>query len=131
MDIGSQLRLEPIVGYQDNSLRNDCQKDIRHCTPTKTPNCMIARAHIAVLFVLRIFKSITMTSLWARLRLKSPASRLFTQSYIQAQIKENIKAPRHRPFFRGIHQLPMNSPHKGPVTRKKIPFDDVIMRPDI
>ena len=32
---------------------------------------------------------------WARWRLKSPALRLFTQSFIQAQIKENIKAPRH------------------------------------
>ena len=27
--------------------------------------------------------------------IKSPASRLFTQPFIQAQIKENIKAPRH------------------------------------
>ena len=26
---------------------------------------------------------------------KSPASRLFTQPFVQAQIKENIKAPRH------------------------------------
>ena len=30
-------------------------------------------------------------------RLKSPASRLFAQSFIQAQIKENIKSPRHWP----------------------------------
>ena len=30
-------------------------------------------------------------------------------------------------FVRGIHQWPMNSPHKGPVTRKMFPFDDVIM----
>ena len=28
-------------------------------------------------------------------RLKSPASRLFTQPFIQAEIRENIKAPRH------------------------------------
>ena len=28
---------------------------------------------------------------------------------------------------RGIHQGPVNSPHKGPVTRKMFPFDDVIM----
>ena len=28
----------------------------------------------------------------------------------------------------GIHRWPMNSPHKGPVTRKMFPFDDVIMR---
>ena len=30
-------------------------------------------------------------------------------------------------FARGIHRRPMNSPHKGPVTRKMFPFDDVIM----
>ena len=30
-------------------------------------------------------------------------------------------------FVRGIHREPVNSPHKGPVTRKKFPFDDVIM----
>ena len=27
----------------------------------------------------------------------------------------------------GIHRWPVNSPHKGPVSRKKFPFDDVIM----
>ena len=30
-------------------------------------------------------------------------------------------------FVRGIQRLPLNSPHKGPVTRKMLPFDDVIM----
>ena len=30
-------------------------------------------------------------------------------------------------FVRGIHLWPVNSPHKGPVTRKMFPFDDVIM----
>ena len=29
--------------------------------------------------------------------------------------------------MRGIHRWPVNSPHKGPVTRKMFPFDDVIM----
>ena len=37
-------------------------------------------------------------------RLKSPASRLFTQPSIQTQINENIKAPRHWPLVRGIHR---------------------------
>ena len=27
-----------------------------------------------------------------------------------------------------IHRGPVNSPHKRPVTRKKFPFDDVIMK---
>ena len=29
-------------------------------------------------------------------------------------------------FERGIHRWPVNSPHKWPVTRKMLPFDDVI-----
>ena len=31
-------------------------------------------------------------------------------------------------FGRGIHRGPVNSPHKGPVTRKMFLFDDVIVR---
>ena len=34
-------------------------------------------------------------------------------------------------FVRGIHRRPVNSPHKWPVTRKKFPFDDVIMNENI
>ena len=30
-------------------------------------------------------------------------------------------------FVWGIHRGPVNSPHKGPVTRKMFPFDDVIL----
>ena len=65
---------------------------------------------------------ITMTSEWARWRLKSPASRLFTQPFIRVQIKENIKAPRHWPLCGEF-----TGPHKWPVTRKMFPFHDVIM----
>ena len=52
-------------------------------------------------------------------------------TFIQAQVKENINAPRHWPlcgeFTVTDHRWPVNSPHKGPVTRKRFPFDDVIM----
>ena len=40
-------------------------------------------------------------------------------------MKENIKASLA--FVRGIDRSPVNSPHKGPVTRKMFPSDDVIM----
>ena len=30
-------------------------------------------------------------------------------------------------FVQGIHRRPVNFPHKGPVTRKMVPFDDIIM----
>ena len=43
-------------------------------------------------------RNITLTSQWALWCLKSPASPLFTQLFIQVQIKENIKALRHWPL---------------------------------
>ena len=67
---------------------------------------------------------ITVTSQWARRRLQSPASRLFTQPFIQAQIKEKIKAPRHWTL---CGELTGEFPHKGPVTRIMFTFDDVII----
>ena len=54
--------------------------------------------------------TITMTLYWARWHLKSTATRLFTQPFIQAQIKENIKAPRH---WLLCWEFPLNYPHKG------------------
>ena len=51
-----------------------------------------------------------------------PASRLFTQSFIHAQIKENIKALRHWPLwgeFTGDRRIPL--------TKGQCPFDDVII----
>ena len=41
------------------------------------------------------------------------------------QIKHQSSAPLA--FVRGIHRSPVKSPHKGPVTRKLFPFDDVVM----
>ena len=54
---------------------------------------------------------------------QSPASRVLTQTFVQAHTKENIKAQLHWPLWRestGSHQ-------KWPVTRKRFPFDYDIM----
>ena len=40
---------------------------------------------------------------------------------------KKYQSPASLAFVQGIHRRPVNSPHKRPVTRKKIPFDDVIM----
>ena len=57
-----------------------------------------------------------------------PASGLFTQPFIQVQIKENIKALPHWPLCGDFTDDLVNSLHKGPVTWKMFPFDDVIMK---
>ena len=51
----------------------------------------------------------------------------FLHRLFKAQIKENIKGFAPLVFVRGIHRSAVNSPRKGPVTRKMFPFHDVIM----
>ena len=55
-------------------------------------------------------------------------SSMTSQPFVQAQVKENSKAPHHWPLWgEWIHRWPVNSPHKGPVTREIFPFDHVTM----
>ena len=62
-----------------------------------------------IIHILTLPPIITMTSQWARWRLKSPASRMFTQTLIRVQIKENIKAPRHWPLCGEFTQMASNA----------------------
>ena len=50
--------------------------------------------------------------------------RWFAQPFVHAQIKQNSASLA---YVRWIRRLPVNSPHKKPVTRKMFPFNDVIM----
>ena len=68
----------------------------------------LCKEYLSSLYILHDY-FITMTSQWAWWRLRSPASGLFTQPFIQTQIKENIKAPRHWPLcgeFTGTGEFP-------------------------
>ena len=38
------------------------------------------------------------------------------------------QSPASLAFVQGFHRWPVNPPHKGPVTRKMVPFDDVTMK---
>ena len=58
---------------------------------------------------------------------KSPASRLLTQLFFSGAGQRKHQSSASLAFVRKIHQWSVNSPHKGPVTRKMFPFDDVIM----
>ena len=46
-----------------------------------------------------VIQCTTVKSPWARWRLKSPASWQLTHQFVQVQVKENIKAPRHWPLW--------------------------------
>ena len=53
------------------------------------------------------------------------------QACIQAQIKKTHQSSASLAFVRGIRRSPVNSPHKGLVTRQMLQFDDVIMKASV
>ena len=67
------------------------------------------------------------TSYWVRWRLKSPASRLLLWNVCSGADHRKHRSSTSLAFVRGIHRWPVNSPHKGTVTRKMFSFDGVIM----
>ena len=71
-----------------------------------------------------------MTTVWARWRLKSPASPLFTQPFIQTQIKEIIKVPRHWHLCAGNSPVTGEFPAQMASNTEIFLFDDVIMNMD-
>ena len=56
-------------------------------------------------------------------------NRLFRRIDQRKHLRHWWKSSASLAFVRGINRWPVNSPHKGPVTRKMLPFDDVIMLP--
>ena len=60
------------------------------------------------------------------------ASQITSLTLVYSTVYSSADQRKHqssasRTFVSGIHRCLANSPHKGPVTRKMVPFDDVIM----
>ena len=60
------------------------------------------------------------------------ASQITNLTIVYSTIYQDADQRKHQSsaslaFARGIHRVPVNSPHKGPVMWKIFPFDDVIM----
>ena len=61
------------------------------------------------------------------------ASQITSRTIVYSTVYSGAGQRKHQSsaslaFVRGIHRWPVNSPYKGPVTRKMFPFDDVIMQ---
>ena len=59
--------------------------------------------------------------------LNLPASALFLLNCLSSADQRKHQSSASLAFVRGIHRWPVNSTHKGLVTRKMFPFDDIIM----
>ena len=61
------------------------------------------------------------------------ASQITSLTIVYSSVNSGADQRKHQSsaslaFVRGIHRGPVNSLHKGSVTRKMFPFDDVIMK---
>ena len=95
--------------------------------PSRIPCPLCSACSSGFVVVIWSLLNITATSQCARRRLKSPTSPLFARPFVQTQIEENTKARRHWPLWGEDNRWPVDSLHKGPLTREMFPFDDVSM----
>ena len=80
-------------------------------------------AHVTLIWNIAHYCDVIMSAL---------ASQITSISIVCSTICSGADQWKHQssaslPFVQRIHRWPVNSPHKGPVTRKMFPFDDVIM----
>ena len=80
--------------------------------------------HITSMFLCRQFFMPLIGTIW---RQDSTSFTIVYSTVYSGTDERKHKSPASLAFVRGIHRSPVNSPHKGPVTRKMFPFDDVIM----
>ena len=68
-------------------------------------------------------------------RMSVMSSRITNLTIVYSSVYSGADQRKHQSssslaFVREIHRWPVNSAHRGPVTRKMFPFDDVIMSTD-
>ena len=83
--------------------------------------CAACRCTVRIKNGIGQYSDVIMTAMASQIN-----SVLIVYSYSGADQRKYQK-PSPLAFVRGIHRWPVNSPHKGPVTQKMFPFDDVIM----
>ena len=106
-----------------------CQHDSCRCTDVGCGLHIICVAHIDMW---SLFKHIKLRH-YSDVIMSTIASQITSVSVVCLAVCSGADQRKHQSFallafVKGIHRSPVKSPHKGPVTRKMFPFDDVIMR---
>ena len=75
------------------------------------------------LYILTYYSNVIMNAMV----LKIPSLTIVNSTVYSGANQRKHQSSASLAFVRGIHRSPMNSPHKGPVTRKMFLHEDVIM----
>ena len=95
------------------------------------PNCFKERYKIVPHSIHWPIHSIPQSLQWRHM--SAMASRITSLTIVYSTVYSGADQRKHQSSaslasVQGIHRWPVNSQHKGPVTRKMFPFDDVIMK---
>ena len=98
------------------------QTDQCACCSCKCTDCN----HKATFYLI-----VSETKLYCDVIIGAMAPQIAILTIVYATVHSGINKRKHQSsvslaFVREIHRWPVNSPHKWPVTRKMIPFDDII-----
>ena len=109
-------------------VRNDCVAMLRKCRAVESCSTTIIslqndQKHSHVCDLIEHYSDVIMATM---------ASQITSLTIVHSIVYSDADERKHQSsaslvFVWGINRWPVNSPHKGPVTRKMFPFDDVIM----
>ena len=88
--------------------------------------------HSRFIAIIMWFISVTHQTHYDDVIMSAMASQITSPTIVYSTVYSRHRSKKHQSsaslaFMRGIQRWPVNSPNKGPVTRKMFPFDDVIM----
>ena len=87
------------------------------------PTGMLAEKLVAYLTGNPLYSDVAMSTMASQITSTSSVC----STFVQADMKQHIKAPRHWPLWGEFKWWPVDYPRKGPVTQEMFPFHDVIM----
>ena len=104
----------------------------RHCNDNGRLYSNMWRHDMATLSALLLLFAITTRLHYKDVTMTAMASQITSCTIVYSTIYSGVDQSKHQSpaslvFVRENHRWLVNSPHKGPVTRKMFPFDDVIM----
>ena len=104
---------------------------------TSTDWCQAINCNLAGLLPAEPRAGIHFSEIWIKVHyndviMSTMASQIISLTIVYSSVYSSADQRKHQSsaslaIVRGIHQWPVNSPHKGPVTRKIFPFDDAII----
>ena len=116
--------------YPGRTVETDTTRVIIGCRSVRT--VLVIRWHNLDIIALRLLSFQTVVAHYDDVTMGTMASQITSLKVVYWTVYSGANQRKHQSFaslafVRGIQWWPMNSPHKGPVTRKMLPFDDAIM----